>query len=298
MKKILVTGGSGFVGTNLVCTLVEQNYLMGDEFEIISTGSHPIKRCDGVRYLGRSLHGINWSEIGEIDICVHMGANNDTTCHDEKDMFESNVLAGQVLFCRLADAGCKQFVYASSTAVYGNVDVPFREDGPTNPLNAYGRSKLEFDNWIQREHGDVNAIGLRFCNIYGQLEAYKGRRASMVTQLSKQIGFGGNPVLYKNGEQARDYIYVKDVVGAIIKAMDHQGSGVFNCAGGESVTFNRLTELILRALGVEREIEYIDNPHEGKYQNNTLCDISKMRDVLKYTPQYDISSGIEDYLSK
>lgn len=296
----MVTGGSGFVGTNLIAELESINNLLGKQYDIISTGSHPIKRFDGVKYLGRSLNGIDWSALDDIDVCIHMGANNDTICENREDMFQSNVTASENLFERLEERGCKQFVYASSTAVYGDAPTPFVEDSPKNPLNVYAESKLYFEQSAAKfaESNGANAVGLRFCNIYGRYEGFKGRRASMVTQLYQQVKNGMNPVLFKNGEQVRDYIYVKDAVGAILRAMDYNRTAVFNCAGGQQVSFNEVANLVMEALGVDRQIEYIDNPYEATYQNDTLCDITKLKKVLGYLPIYDIRSGIFDYIGQ
>ena len=138
-------------------------------------------------------------------------------------------------------------------------------------------------------------VGLRYCNVYGPGESHKGTRASMVYQLARQMR-ERNPRLFKNGEQLRDYIYVKDVVEANMLAAKAKSSCVVNCGSGRATSFNDLVKLLNGFFGTSRSPEYIDNPYEASYQNHTECDMSLAKERLGFAPKFTIKSGIGDYV--
>jgi ADP-L-glycero-D-manno-heptose 6-epimerase len=298
--RILVTGGLGFVGRNLTERLVKD----GHEVTVIASGAEP--HVPGVKkVLYMSLEGVHWPEVYGKDVVFHLMANNDTLCNDEHEMLRANLYGPIKLFHCALDGGCRKFVYASSTAVYGASPAPYIEDETEiKPLNAYGRSKMMFDSFAQSfaEEREVSMTGLRYCNVYGPGEKRKGKRMSMIGQLIRQMK-EKQPVLFTDGEQRRDWVYVKDVVEANILAMmvsqrEHKCS-IYNIGSGESVTFNKLTELIFRTPGLtpydELDIKYIDCPFPEMYQKHTECNIEKARQELGFYPKFDIQSGIADY---
>jgi len=189
---------------------------------------------------------IKWKKIKSIDALFHQAAITNTLIHDHEKMCKFNLEYSKKLFENAVKKGCKKIVYASSTAVYGDVQPPYQEAGPFNPLNAYGRSKLMLD-WfamdLAKKH-DVTIVGLRYCNVYGPGESHKGKMASMVYQLAQQKKQGLYK-LFKWGDQKRDYIYVKDVVRANELAMNAEESCVVNCGYGSYTTFNEITEIII-----------------------------------------------------
>ncbi|MBC8495535.1 NAD-dependent epimerase/dehydratase family protein [archaeon] len=292
--RILVTGGTGFVGSNLTEELMKQGH------EVIITGHDAERKPAGFKgkYLQPSFIGLDWDEIGKIDVLFHEAAINDTTLMDKKEMFRANVDSTKELFTRVIKDGCKQIVYATSTAVYGNSPAPYKEDEGIEPLNPYAESKVAVDEFamkLAKDHPDVVIVGLRYCNVYGPGEEHKGKRASMISQLADQMR-KGNPKLFKDGEQKRDWIYVKDVVRANIMASQANESCIVNCGSGHAVTFNFLVKTLNEVLGTEREIEYINNPYEGRYQNYTECDMSCAKKKICFVPEFDAASGIKDYL--
>ncbi|MFH1282365.1 MAG: NAD-dependent epimerase/dehydratase family protein, partial [bacterium] len=210
--RCVITGGTGFIGSNLALHLIEQ----GDE--IIITGHDAEQKLPPFkgRYLQPTFLGFDWDSVGKVDALFHQAAINDTTNMDRDQMLKANFESSKQLFEKMVDMGCRRIVYASSTAVYGDLPAPYKEHVPLKPLNPYAESKKALDEFAMnfaKEHPDVIIVGLRYCNVYGPREDHKGKRASMIYQLAQQM-INGNPRIFKYGEQKRDYIYVKDVVTA------------------------------------------------------------------------------------
>ena len=294
--RILVTGGTGFVGSNLVSRLLQEGH------DVLITGHDAEQRIPGFqgKYLQPSLLGIDWEAVGAVDVLFHQAAVNDTTLLDEREMLRANVTASQELFRRVVAGGCRRIVYASSTAIYGDAPAPYREDTPARPLNPYARSKKqleEFASGFARENPQVTLVGLRYCNVYGPGESHKGKRASMIFQLAQQMQ-RGNPRLFKYGEQKRDYLYVDDAVRANLLAAKASESCIVNCGSGRAVSFNDIVVQLNRVLEVRRTPEYIDNPYADRYQSHTECDMTLAKQKLGFVPEFELASGLEAYRSK
>ncbi|HEY5220738.1 MAG TPA: NAD-dependent epimerase/dehydratase family protein [Candidatus Paceibacterota bacterium] len=291
--RILVTGGTGFIGSNIALDLIARGH------DVLITGNDAEQKLPSFKgkYLQPGLSGIDWEAIGEIDAVVHEAAINDTTLLDEREMIRANTDASIALFEYAVAHGCKHIVYASSTAVYGATPAPYIEDKGLEPLNPYGVSKLLLDQKAMAFaalHPEITIIGLRYCNVYGPRESHKGARASMIYQLARQIT-KGNPRMFKTGEQKRDYIYVKDVVKANILALDAEESCVVNCGSGTATTFNDVVAILNNVMGLHRVPEYIDNPYADRYQNFTQCDMTLAKEKIGFVPQYTPEAGIKDY---
>ena len=188
-------------------------------------------------------------------------------------------------------------IYASSAGVYGNVPPPQTEDGVKNPLNVYGFSKLQMDRLAEFAYVESKSpiVGLRYFNVFGPRERYKGKVASMIFQLSEQMRAGKRPRIFEFGEQERDHIYVKDVVHANLCAWNSTAKGVYNIGTGISTSFNRIVEIINQVLKTNLQPEYFKNPYSF-YQNHTRANIQKALKEIKYKQQWTIEKGIEDYL--
>lgn len=291
--RLLVTGGTGFVGSNIVKELHKRGH------EVLITGSDAEQKVLPLvsKYLQPSFLGLDWEEIGKIDALFHEAAINDTMLTDNREMMRANLESSQRLFEYAARAGCKNIVYASSTAAYGNAPVPFREDGPMEPLNVYGESKKKLDEFAMsfaEKNPRIKIVGLRYCNVYGPGESHKGKRASMIYQLAKQM-VKGNPRLFEDGEQKRDWIYVADVVKANLLAVQSQQSCVVNCGSGSAVSFNDLVNILNLTMGLNRKPEYFENPNADVYQGFTFCDMSKAKEKIGFVPDYTVEKGIKSY---
>lgn len=296
--KILVTGGTGFVGSNIASELIAKGH------EVVITGNEAEQRVNGVaKLIQPGFLGIDWDAVGTPDVIFHEAALNDTISLDVREMMRGNFEASKVLFEYSAKMGVKRIVYASSTAIYGDVPAPYHEEGSVHPLNPYGESKLAFDIWAMefaRMHPEMLIVGLRYCNVYGPGESHKGVRASMIWQLARQMKTK-NPKLFKSGEQKRDYIYVKDVVRAnllasgIAEGAIANESCIVNCGSSEATSFNDVIIMLNEIMGLHRTPEYIENPYADRYQNFTLCDMTMAKEKIGFVPTYDIKEGIRDY---
>ncbi len=291
MKRVLITGGTGFIGSNLALELQRQG------MEVMVTGNEAEQKLPGIRCFTPTFFGVDHRRIGKIDYLFHQAALNDTTNLDHDEMRFANYGASKDLFKWAIENGCKRIVYASSTAVYGDVPAPYRELGPVNPLNPYGKSKLDIDEFVRKvvsKHPDVRIVGLRYCNVYGPRESHKGHRASMVYQLAQQM-VRGPPRIFEWGDQKRDFIYVADVVRANIMAAKADSSCIVNCGSGQAYTFNEIIGCLNGVLGTDHKPVYIKNPYENFYQNHTECDMSLAKEKIGFVPKYDIKGGIRAY---
>ncbi len=172
-----------------------------------------------------------------------------------------------------------------------------KEDQKLSPQNTYARSKSLMDEEATRYKDEIKIVGLRYFNVYGPRERYKKKAASMIYQLAQQMKANKNPRIFKYGEQSRDFIYVKDVVDATIRAMKAKGSGIVNVGTGITATFNRIIEILNQVLGTSFEPEYFDNPYSF-YQNETRADTERAKELLGFEARYSIEEGIRDYIKK
>lgn len=287
-----MTGGTGFIGSHIAQALKVKGH------EVIVTGNDIENKFDG-KILRPTLIGIDWKEIGRIDVLIHQAALNDVKVKDEQEMQKSNVEASKQLFIEAVNRGCHHIVYASSTAAYGNIPTPYKEDQFCEPLNAYGRSKRDLDEWAMNfaQTYKVTVVGLRYSNVYGPGESHKKHMSSMIFQFAQQI-LHGQPIVYGDGTQKRSYIYVKDAVTANLLAMESKESCILNCGGPEAVSSNKLIQILFRTMGMLKEIKYIENPHEQQYQPDTSLDMSKAKEKIGFIPKWNIQDGIKDYHNK
>jgi len=287
----VVTGGAGFVGSNIVRALNKRGI---DEIIVVDAadpaGDLPnLDGCNFTEYLGHSkfINALNQRAFDrQIQAILHQGACTDTTVHDEKYMLETNFEYSKDLLSFALTEGIPM-VYASSAAVYG-VNTTTAE-APENeaPLNIYGRSKLLFDEHVREVALDANStvVGLRYFNVYGPGETQKNLMASLVYQLYGQIRNTGVARLfegtdgYGDGEQRRDFVFVEDIVNANLWFAEAPATaGVFNLGTGKSRSFNDLARAVITSVGTG-EIKYVPFPEslEGRYQSFTEADLTHLR---------------------
>lgn len=298
MKNILVTGGSGFIGSNLAFEL--ETRFPGARISVLDDfrGSS-FKNLLGFKgdVLAYDVSDKSWLPIYErrpLDTIFHLASITDTTILDEKKMMFDNV-EGFRNILELARAKKASVVYASSAATYGSQDTPMKESDAGRPNNVYGFSKWVLENLARTYDNELRLVGLRFFNVFGPRETFKGHAASMIYQLCQQIRAGKRPRIFKFGEQRRDFIYVKDVVEGMIQAREAKENTVVNIGTGQATSFNEMIDAINEALGTRVEPEYFDNPY-GFYQNFTQADISHTRKAIGFNPRYTTREGILDYV--
>ncbi len=313
-KKILITGGGGFIGSNLAFYL-QKNHPAANitVFDCFRTGEffpsgNPTsfgdqRNLDG--FNGEIIHGnINSKEdlqkivAGKFDIIFHQAAISDTTVEDEAIMLQTNVKAFSDILVIAQQTNAK-VIYASSAGTYGNSAPPNRVGAQETPTNVYGSSKLLMDIIASKfllENEGMHIVGLRYFNVFGPREFLKGKTASMILQLGLQALSNKKVRLFKFGEQHRDFIYVEDVVQANIKALDAVKPGVYNVGTGISRTFNDIVKALAQEIG-EFEVEYFDNPY-AFYQNHTQADIQETKEMLNFEPGFSLEPGISSYINE
>ncbi|GAB6073129.1 ADP-glyceromanno-heptose 6-epimerase [Venenivibrio stagnispumantis] len=302
MHNILITGGAGFIGSNLALKLQElypnSKIVILDDFS-----SANFKNLIGFKGIVLSCD-VSTDEIFfkledfKPDVIFHLASITDTTVKDQELMMRKNVDG----FRNILDYAYDNesiVVYASSASVYGNVkeQIPLKEDREKHPENIYAFSKYIMDNIAEdfSERTALKVVGVRYFNVYGPREAHKGKFASMIYQLYKQMKEGKNPRIFKWGQQKRDFVYVKDAVDATIIAAKAPRSTVYNVGSGEATSFNDIIKYLNLALGTDLEPEYFDCPYDF-YQEYTQADMTKIKEELGFIPKYNIQKGIKEYV--
>ncbi|MFA5336087.1 MAG: ADP-glyceromanno-heptose 6-epimerase [Candidatus Omnitrophota bacterium] len=296
--KFLVTGAAGLIGSNLALELQKHGKTIA--LDDLSAGKKDnLSRFKGAAVIA-DIRKVDYSKfLDRCDAIFHQAAISDTTVMDRNLMLSVNVDAFKRLLIYAKSIGCKKIIYASSAATYGKGKVPMKETDRPVPANIYGESKVRMEQVAKafvKENPDFSVVGLRYFNVYGPGEVHKKKSASMIYQLYLQMAAGKNPRVFKWGEQYRDFIYVKDVVAANLKAMAYKGSGVFNVGTGTPATFNEVIGALNKALKKDLTPEYFDNPY-GFYQDRTHADMALSSTMLKFKAKYDIGKGIKDYVS-
>jgi ADP-L-glycero-D-manno-heptose 6-epimerase len=305
-ERILVTGGAGYIGSNIAAALskrpatdvlVVDDFSSGDWRNLIHVDCEVrAADCDDPLLLDEIADGA-FSAI------YHQAAITDTTVMDQRLMIEVNTNA----FADLLEASCvsgTRLIYASSAGTYGNSPAPNRVGHGEEPENIYGFSKLAMDRIASRWYDKHPAaiIGLRYFNVYGSGETHKNERdgnktASMILQLYEQIKAGKQAKLFKYGEQLRDFVYIRDVIGANLSALDAPRSGVCNVGSGRARSFNDIVKVTGQLLDMQVEIEYFDNPFLF-YQAHTEAELSDTETLLNWKPAWSLEDGMEDYISQ
>src|SRR5437773_2053580 len=298
---LIVTGGAGFIGSNLTLALQEKfpdaRLTVIDDFR-----SGNFKNLAGYRgdFVAQNLALLDWREqFGDekFDAIFHLASITDTTLHDQFEQVHDNVESFRRLL-NFARPTKTRIIYASSASTYGAVTQTSVESNSAAPANAYSFSKVIMDNIARRAAAESTGwiiIGLRYFNVYGPREAHKGVPASMVYHLAQQMKAGQRPRIFKHGEQKRDFVYVKDAVEGSIRAFDAQTSGIYNLGSGHARSFNELVDVLNKCLGTNLQPDYIDNPH-AHYQNFTQADLTNARSALGYEPRFRLEDGVRDYM--
>ena len=309
-KTILITGGAGFIGSNLAFyfqnNYPESHIVIFDCFrngKLLSNGNLQsfghYKNLIGFK--GDVICGNinNKKDIATLsdfkfDYIFHQAAISDTRAYNQELVFQTNINSFYD-FIQIAKRNNSILIYASSAATYGSLPSP-QKIGVESPENPYGYSKFAMDQIAYRFRNDIQVIGLRYFNVYGNKEFYKGKTSSMVIQLGHQILSNKPPKLFKGSDKIfRDFIFIDDVIQANLKACQSKSNGVFNVGTGLPRSFQDIADLLQLELGTEMETDYFLNPYEG-YQMHTQADITLTKEKLGFKPIITLESGIKTYI--
>jgi UDP-glucose 4-epimerase len=292
-KRVLVTGGAGFIGSNLANRLAADNEVIALDDCHLGT---PENLDDDVRFVDGSV--LDDDLPTDVDVVFHLAAYSSYTMVEEhkRDATRVNVEGFVNTVEQAREDGCDTVVYASTSSIYGSRTEPSPEDMDVEARTCYEASKLAREQYGEYfgNHYDVSLAGLRFFSVYqgyGGAEEHKGEYANTVAQFADAIADGEAPVLFGDGSQTRDFTHVSDVARAIELAADHELDGVYNVGTGESYDFNTMVEMINDELGTDVDPEYVENPLPV-YVHDTMADATKLREATGWEPEVDFEEGV------
>lgn len=300
-KRVVITGGAGFIGSNLVAELAKKN-------EVIVIDSLSTGKLENIKHLVDSEKiilkegdirdfEILKSNFRNIDYVFHQAAMVSVQKSIEDPILTNEVNVNGTLNILLAarDEGAKKVIYASSCAIYGDSPIlPKKEDMFPMPLSPYAVSKLIGEYYCQvfTEVYGVPTISLRYFNVYGPRQDANSEYAAVIPKFIKRVLERKSPIIYGDGEQTRDFIFVKDVVNANIRAAEKNATGVFNIASGRKISINKLANLIMEIMKRNPNLFY-EKPRLGEIKDS-LADISKAMKELNFRPEFSIEEGLKE----
>ncbi len=301
-ENFAVTGGAGFIGSNLVLELErlhpDSHITVVDDFR-----SGNFENLRGFR--GDLLaFDVSATDIDDLffdrppTLVFHLASITDTTVTDQERMVGDNVEGFRAVLEYCVE-GNIPLVYASSAATYGIGEGRMSEDAEPAPANVYAFSKMILDNIAKQamaDFPDFHIVGLRYFNVYGPREGHKKIAPSMIYHLSRQMKDGKRPRIFTPGDQKRDFVYVGDVVAATIAAASARRSGIYNVGAGRARSFNELCAILNDVLGTEYEPEYFECPYPF-YQPFTEADLTLASLELGCKPKYSLEDGVREYMN-
>lgn len=312
---IVVTGAAGFIGSCLVGKLNDEGHtdlILVDDF----SREDKNRNFAGKEYLEKvhrdDFPGWLWEKFYLVKAVFHLGARTDTTEQDWEIFLKLNLDYSKAVWDLCAQHNIP-LIYASSAATYGLGEHGYHDShdlvGQLQPLNPYGRSKNDFDRWaLGRDTQPSHWYGIKFFNVYGPNEYHKGRMASVIFHTCRQIKATGGMKLFRShrpdfrdGEQSRDFVYIKDVVDVLYWLWQNlPAAGLYNLGTGKARTFYDLAANTFRAMDREPNIQFIDTPSDIRdtYQYFTEADMNKLRAAGYDRPFHSLEEGIEDYVRK
>ncbi len=301
MREILVTGGAGFIGSNLVEALVEK----GDKVTVVdnlTTGTEKNleKVKNKIELIETPCAEITNIDTGDPQIIYHIGIPSSSPMYREDPLLVGNAINEFIKIMELGKKTGAKIVYASSSSMYNRRAPPHQENMEIDAFDYYTEARLAMERLakVYKELHDVDSIGMRFFSVYGPHEKAKGKYANIISQFFWKMKEGETPVIYGDGTQTRDFTHVSDVVKALLKAGEKNLEyEIINVGTGKETTFNEVVELLNKKLGKSIEPEHVENPIEN-YVDRTLADISKAEKLLDYDPSINLEEGIEEMIER
>ena len=312
MSKYIVTGGAGFIGSNVIAEL---NARGTDDILVVDLLGSDEKWANlvGLKYsdyweVDDFRFHVRQDSLGEVDAVIHLGACSATTERNASFLADNNYRFTREL-CEWCLQHSTRFVYASSAATYGDGALGYSDEldklPELKPLNMYGYSKHMFDLWARRQDHFDQIVGLKYFNVYGPREAHKGDMRSVVHKAWGQIKSTGVVKLFKSykpefkdGEQLRDFVYVQDAVAATLFFAENTGGGLYNVGTGQERSWLDLAKAVFAALGREPKIEFIDMPENirDKYQYSTQAEVANLRSAGYREKFASLEEGVREYV--
>ena len=295
-QRILVTGGAGFIGSNLANELATDNEVVALDDCYLGT---PENLTDDVEFVQASVTDDDLPT--DVDVVFHLAALSSYAMHEDDPTQGARVnVEGFVnTIDQARQDGCETVVYASTSSIYGSQTEPSPESMPVTVNTGYEASKMARETYAEyfHNHYDLTLAGMRFFSVYqgyGGAEEHKGEYANVIAQFADDVANGDSPKLYGDGEQTRDFTHVDDIVSGLILAAEHELDGVYNLGTGEAYDFNTVVEMINDELGTEVDPVYVENPiPDDVYVHDTCADSSKMREATGWEPAISFEEGIE-----
>ncbi|WP_114579582.1 NAD-dependent epimerase/dehydratase family protein [Saliphagus sp. LR7] len=295
-QRVLVTGGAGFIGSNLATHLAADNDVIAIDDEYLGT---PDNLTSDVDY--RPVGVLDDDLPTDVDVVFHLAALSSYAMHEEDPTRGARVnVEGFVNTVDQArQDGCDTVVYASTSSIYGSRTEPSPEEMPVAVNTGYEASKLARERYAEyfHNHYDIATAGMRFFSVYQGYEGaegHKGEYANVIAQFADDIAHGRSPELYGDGTQTRDFTHVEDIVRGLEAAADNRLTGVYNLGTGDPYSFNELVNRLNDQLETDVDPEYVENPiPEDVYVHDTCADIEKIRDEAGWEPQIDLEEGLE-----
>jgi UDP-glucose 4-epimerase len=295
-NRVLVTGGAGFIGSNLANELAADNDVVVVDDCYLGT---PENLVDAVEFHERSV--VEDDLPTDVDVVFHLAALSSYAMHEDDPTRGARVnVEGFVNVVEQArEDGCDTVVYASTSSIYGSQTDPSPESMDVGVNTGYEASKMAREQYAEyfSNHYEMTLAGLRYFSVYqgyGGAEEHKGEYANVIAQFADDIAHGRAPKLYGDGEQTRDFTHVSDIVRGTVLAAEHELDGVYNLGTGDPYSFNTVVEMLNDELGADVDPEYVENPiPESVYVHDTCADTAKMREATEWEPEIDFEEGLE-----
>ena len=294
-QRVLVTGGAGFIGSNLANALAVDNEVLALDDGYLGT---PENLDESVEFVEGSV--LDDDLPTDVDVVFHLAALSSYAMHEEDPLKGAQVNVDG--FVNTVDQarqdGCDTVVYASTSSIYGNRTEPSPEDMDVEVNTGYEASKLSREKYAEyfANHYDMAMAGMRFFSVYqgyGGAEEHKGEYANIIAQFADDIANGRSPEIYGDGTQTRDFTHVSDIVRGLIAAAEHRLTGIYNLGTGESYDFNTVVDMINEELGTDVEPVYVDNPiPDSVYVHDTMASVEKIREAAGWEPRISFEEGI------
>lgn len=300
MARVLVTGGAGFIGSNLVEALVKRE----DEVTVLDNFSTGTKKNlskvkDQIDLIEAPCAEIPEHDFKKLDTILHVGIPSSSPMYREDPLLVGSAINEFIKIMELSSEKNATVVYASSSSMYGRCDPPHRENMEIEAFDFYTEARLAMERIakVYNEFQGVSSVGLRFFSVYGPHEKAKGKYANIISQFYWKLKKEERPEIYGDGEQTRDFTHVSDIVSACIKAAENDlDYEIINVGTGKETSFNQIVELLNEKLGKSIEPTYVENPIQN-YVDRTHADISKAMNILDYEPSVELKEGIEKMIS-